>query len=67
MLTRSHAFFSPPSLRCTLPRQLDRHPKLRGIFDTVVLAVNMNYVDKGDTCRLSENDEVAVIPPIGGG
>ncbi|QDZ18813.1 putative molybdopterin synthase sulfur carrier [Chloropicon primus] len=46
---------------------LERHPKLRAIFNTIVLAVNMDYADKGQSVRLKGRDEVALIPPIGGG
>ena len=47
--------------------QLGRYPKLKDIFRTVVLAVNMDYVDKGARVKLVPGDEVALIPPIGGG
>ena len=47
--------------------QLGRYPKLKDIFRTVVLAVNMDYVDKGARVKLAPGDEVALIPPIGGG
>ncbi|WZN63438.1 molybdopterin synthase sulfur carrier subunit [Chloropicon roscoffensis] len=46
---------------------LGRYPKLKDIFRTVVLAVNMDYVDKGARVKLAPGDEVALIPPIGGG
>mmetsp|Transcript_2098 Transcript_2098/g.4827 ORF Transcript_2098/g.4827 Transcript_2098/m.4827 type:complete len:87 (+) Transcript_2098:292-552(+) len=43
------------------------YPGLKALADTLVLAVNMNYVDKDADVELSSTDEVAIIPPIGGG
>jgi molybdopterin synthase catalytic subunit len=40
-------------------------PSLRGFSDTVLVAVNQEYVDP-DT-ELKEGDEVAFIPPVSGG
>ena len=42
--------------------------RLSVIQDTVVLAINQEYVASGDDpLNLQPNDEVAVIPPISGG
>lgn len=46
---------------------LETYPKLRGIYKTIALAVNMDYVARGEDHRLRAGDEVALIPPIGGG
>jgi molybdopterin converting factor subunit 1 len=42
----------------------DRYPSLKG-FDLRGLAVNRDYVEPDH--RLSEGDELAVIPPVSGG
>ncbi|KAI9246237.1 hypothetical protein BDA99DRAFT_609631 [Phascolomyces articulosus] len=40
--------------------------KLQKIVDHAIYAVNMEYVDKEDEAntQLSQNDEVAIIPPV---
>jgi molybdopterin converting factor subunit 1 len=40
-------------------------PELSALRSSVTFAVNREYVDR--THRLSSHDEVALIPPIGGG
>jgi molybdopterin converting factor subunit 1 len=42
-----------------------QHPQLRDLGASVSFAVNREYVDCNH--RLSENDEVALIPPVSGG
>ncbi|KAG2216770.1 hypothetical protein INT45_003784 [Circinella minor] len=43
--------------------------KLQKIIDHAMYAVNMEYVDKEDESKtqLSQNDEIAIIPPVSGG
>jgi molybdopterin converting factor subunit 1 len=42
-------------------------PALQGVMQTCVLALNQEYIQLGDAHALSDNDEVAVIPPLSGG
>jgi molybdopterin synthase catalytic subunit len=44
---------------------LHRYPGLKPLERSVVLAVNRDFVDS--ETKLKENDEVALMPPIGGG
>ena len=41
------------------------HPQLSSLGDSTSFAVNREYVDRQH--RLSDNDEVALIPPVSGG
>jgi molybdopterin converting factor subunit 1 len=41
------------------------HPQLADIGASISFAVNREYVDRDH--RLSDNDEVALIPPVSGG
>ncbi len=41
------------------------HPQLNDLSPSISFAVNREYVDRQH--RLSENDEVALIPPVSGG
>lgn len=41
-----------------------KYPQLRGLR-SLFIAVNHNYAE--DTLRLSETDEIALIPPVSGG
>ncbi len=43
----------------------ERYPELSEIIESVRFAVNEEYVD--DEYKLSDNDRVAVIPPVSGG
>lgn len=42
-----------------------RYPEIADILDRVRFAVNEEYVD--EDYKLSDNDRVAVIPPVSGG
>jgi molybdopterin synthase catalytic subunit len=42
-----------------------RYPKLAGLADRIVYALNEEYVDRGQVIRAG--DTVAVIPPVSGG
>ena len=44
---------------------LNRYPRLKPLAKSVVLAVNRDFADS--KTRLREGDEVALMPPIGGG
>lgn len=37
------------------------------IRDSVIVAVNQEYIDKDQLLHLKSDDEVAIIPPISGG
>eukprot|EP00054_Salpingoeca_dolichothecata_P018733 m.115487 g.115487 ORF g.115487 m.115487 type:complete len:85 (-) comp22987_c0_seq2:884-1138(-) len=45
----------------------DQVPGLSKLRDSLVLAVNQEYVDKDTQLHLTETSEIAVIPPISGG
>ncbi len=42
-----------------------KYPEIADSLDSVMVAVNEEYVDKG--YKLKENDTVAIIPPVSGG
>lgn len=42
-----------------------RYPELGNVWDAVRFAVNEEYVD--ENYELSDNDRVAIIPPVSGG
>ena len=46
-----------------------RYPKLATLQEQLptILAVNQSFLPVGETVKLQENDEVALIPPISGG
>jgi molybdopterin converting factor subunit 1 len=44
---------------------LRRYPRLRPLEKPIILAVNKDFADS--KVRLREKDEVALMPPIGGG
>ena len=48
---------------------LEKYPKLVALRDDLSLAVNQTYIDMTNEngVKLSNNDEVAVIPPVSGG
>ena len=48
-----------------MSRLVALHPDLAGGVESVRVAVNRDYVDSSRV--LSDNDEVAVIPPVSGG
>lgn len=41
------------------------HPGLAGLLPRSRVAVNLAYVDPGT--RLAPGDEIAIVPPVGGG
>ena len=41
------------------------HPELAGLLPRSRVAVNLAYVDAGT--RLAPGDEIAIVPPVGGG
>ena len=41
------------------------HPGLAGLLPRSRVAVNLAYVDAGT--RLAPGDEIAIVPPVGGG
>lgn len=40
---------------------------LEKIKNNIILAINEEYCEKGQTLTLKEGDEIAVIPPLSGG
>lgn len=44
-----------------------QHPSLSEIKETLMLAINLEYVQKDEQIVLKDSDELAVIPPISGG
>ena len=48
---------------------LKKYPKLTPLSEDLSLAVNQTYIDMTNEngIKLSNNDEVAVIPPVSGG
>jgi MoaD family protein len=48
-----------------LEELLSEHPDLRRYSDEILVSVNKNYASE-DTV-LKEGDEVAIMPPVGGG
>lgn len=46
---------------------LDRHPDLTGVLNTVMFAVNMEYMEDNQPWTVQPGDEVAIIPPVSGG
>ena len=48
---------------------IEKYPKLVALRDDLSLAVNQTYIDMTNEngVKLSNNDEVAVIPPVSGG
>lgn len=48
-----------------LARLAEEHPRFRDMEGSLMVSVNQAYVDR--TRRLSDGDEVALIPPVSGG
>jgi molybdopterin converting factor small subunit len=48
---------------------LEKFPQLESVLLTSLFALNQSYVDRAreDATTVSENDELAVVPPISGG
>ncbi|MBI4640564.1 MAG: molybdopterin converting factor subunit 1 [Candidatus Tectomicrobia bacterium] len=53
------------TVRDLFKRMEEEYPKLHGIHDAVMIAVNTEYVTT--ETELKENDQVAFIPPVSGG
>eukprot|EP00042_Codosiga_hollandica_P003066 m.12793 g.12793 ORF g.12793 m.12793 type:complete len:63 (-) comp17860_c0_seq1:219-407(-) len=45
----------------------DAFPRLHAIKQTLVVAVNQEYVERDEVVQLSAGDELALIPPLSGG
>ena len=58
------AFQTPSDLLRFL---VDCRPELAPIRDSVLVAVNEEYMAPGIPLNLRDHDELAIIPPIGGG
>ena len=52
-------------LQDILDRLKDEKPEISGLFETMQMSVNWHYADR--ETKLSNNDEVALIPPVTGG
>lgn len=46
---------------------VERHPALEAVLRSCVLALNQEYVSRGEGRALRDGDEVAVVPPLSGG
>jgi len=46
---------------------LQQYPRLKQLLQSMVLAVNLQYVSVNSQQLLSSEDEIAVIPPLAGG
>jgi molybdopterin synthase catalytic subunit len=55
----------PATVGALLARLGERYPDLRPLLGGALVAVNLEYV--GPDHGLSEQDEVALIPPVSGG
>jgi molybdopterin synthase catalytic subunit len=55
----------PATVGDLLERLGQQYPNLRPLLEGALVAVNLEYV--GSDQRLSEQDEVALIPPVSGG
>lgn len=57
----------PPgaTLESLMRELVERFPRLKGYRDVVILAVNRDFADSGT--KLKDGDEVALMPPVGGG
>ena len=53
------------TVRSLLDAIYAKHPRLKGFEETMLLAVNHEFVDAASTLR--EGDEVALMPPVSGG
>ena len=53
------------TLRDLLEAVTAEHPRLRGLRDTMLLAVNHEFAEP--SARLRDGDEVALMPPVSGG
>ena len=53
------------TVRSLLDAIYTKHPRLKGFEETMLLAVNHEFVDAASTLR--EGDEVALMPPVSGG
>ena len=52
-------------LQDVLDRLKGEKPEISGLFETMQMSVNWQYADY--ETKLSDNDEVALIPPVTGG
>ena len=52
-------------LQDILDRLKDEKPEISGLFETMQMSVNWQYADY--ETKLSDNDEIALIPPVTGG
>src|SRR3989454_5398236 len=53
------------TVRSLLDAIYETHPRLKGYEESMILAVNHEFVDAASTLR--EGDEVALMPPVSGG
>ena len=62
---RTMAVGGSVTVESLLARLYEAHPQLRKYDDTLLVAVNQEFVDRG--AKLSDGDEVALMPPVSGG
>lgn len=58
---------APPTTDALLAALVERHPALEAVLRSCVLALNQEYVARGEGRPLRDGDEVAVVPPLSGG
>lgn len=66
-LDAAGASSSQPTTDTLLAALVERHPALEPVLRSCVLALNQEYVARGEGRPLREGDEVAVVPPLSGG
>jgi molybdopterin converting factor subunit 1 len=58
---------TPATTDTLLDALVERHPALEPVLRSCVLALNQEYVARGEGRALRDGDEVAVVPPLSGG
>ena len=68
IMKRTNLGFQLPenaTLEALLQELIVQFPRLKTHKDTIILAVNKDFADLGT--KLKEGDEIALMPPVGGG
>ncbi len=62
---RTMALGTTATVDSLLARLYESHPQLRKHDENLLVAVNQEFVDRG--AKLSDGDEIALMPPVSGG